>query len=261
MNTSHALDFLAEAVEQKLAYNTVKQKSAALKYFLRRAGKEDVANDPRWHSFMMGAFKLAPQPAPKPPIWPPDQALSYVAKQRRPRTLIEAGQEALLLLLLATALRIDDVSKLSNHFDVSDTEVRFYFVALRKCPKRACPIENFLLKRFPEDRLCPVQALIHFMDLTEDVRNAGADRLFISSTGNSATTDTLRRWTITILGKAGIRASAGSTRAAAASNARDKNVDINEILSSAGWAQESTFRRFYSREVLPARSLIVAPSD
>ena len=42
---------------------------------------------------------------------------------------------------------------------------------------------------------------------------------------------------------------AHSTRAAAASAARDSDIPINDILKIAGWAHASTFRQFYDKTV------------
>lgn len=163
----------------------------------------------------------------------------------------------MVLLMLATAFRVDDVQKLSIEFQVHDSVMQLSFLAPRKCPKRNVPVESFLLKRFPEDRVCPVAAILHFIDLSEEVRAPGVKQLFIHSKGGPATVPTLRRWTSELLKAAGIEATAGSCRSAAASRAA-KNLPVDEILSTAGWACESTFRKFYARDVLPARSLLIS---
>ena len=43
--------------------------------------------------------------------------------------------------------------------------------------------------------------------------------------------------------------SAHSTRGAAASRAMDQGIPIDSVLRSGNWAAESTFTRFYRREV------------
>jgi hypothetical protein len=42
----------------------------------------------------------------------------------------------------------------------------------------------------------------------------------------------------------------GSCRSASASAAVARDVNIDTVMKSAGWARESTFRRFYQRQVL-----------
>jgi hypothetical protein len=53
------------------------------------------------------------------------------------------------------------------------------------------------------------------------------------------------------LEESGIEATAGSCRSASTSAAVLQNLDVDQVLKSAGWAHESTFRRFYQRAVHP----------
>ena len=65
-------------------------------------------------------------------------------------------------------------------------------------------------------------------------------------------TDTIARWIKNAMGKVGIDTSvykAHSTRAAATSAAKGKQVPIDTILSAAGWSSESTFARFYDKPI------------
>ena len=63
-------------------------------------------------------------------------------------------------------------------------------------------------------------------------------------------TDTLSRWLkeVHVLKQSGIQKFTGhSTRAASSPAAKRLNVDIATILQAAGWANASTFNRFYNK--------------
>jgi hypothetical protein len=55
-----------------------------------------------------------------------------------------------------------------------------------------------------------------------------------------------------LLNGCGIEASAGSCRSASSSAAVARDVNIDIVLKAAGWAKESTFRRYYQRQVVKA---------
>ena len=62
----------------------------------------------------------------------------------------------------------------------------------------------------------------------------------------------MTKWAKASLALAGIDLNvyeAHSTRAASTSLALNRGVSLQTIIRTVGWAQESTFRRFYQREV------------
>ncbi len=93
-------------------------------------------------------------------------------------------------------------------------------------------------------------AIEHFLSISDDVRKSDEKFLFISSKGRRAHIDTLRHWVTELLHDSGIETLAGSCRSASSSAAVARDVDIDTVLKSAGWARESTFRRYYQRQVL-----------
>lgn len=239
------------------AFSTIKTRSSALKFFFRRSNRAFLTEDGRWRSFMKGVFRLSPPPLPTGDIWNPDIIINLVEhRSSRPTSFLEAAREALILLLLASALRVDDALKLSNNCQVFHQVMRLHFSQPRKCPKRNVPIETFLLKKFSSERACPVSAISHYQQLAAKIRLPGQNQLFISSKGRNAAKQTLQRWVGDVLRKAGIVATAGSCRSAASSHAENNGVSIPTILASAGWQSESVFRKHYSRPVLPASCLL-----
>jgi hypothetical protein len=138
--------------------------------------------------------------------------------------------------LLASGIRVDSASKLSKSVQRAPTFVVIPYLLPRKTgtsdPQVICMYEE-------NPRLCPVHALEHFLLLAKSVRKRSENFLFVSSLGTRAHIDTLRHWVTDLLSDSGVEASAGSCRSASTSAAVSREVDIDTVLKSAGWARES----------------------
>ncbi len=223
---------------------------AALKMFLRVYKRSDLADHPLLAMFAKGAKNLAPLPKEKPPIWNPEKVLQWLLTQPRPKSFILCASEALILILLATGWRVDDVWKLDAKVDLSDEKAVFFFREKRKCPIKGKHTLSRILPSFQgEKRVCPVQATREYVRLAQKIRK-DQSCLFVSSLGVRASKDTLRRWVQDLLTKCGISATAGSCRSAATNSALNRNWPIDQIMKSAGWSSENMFRKYYERSVV-----------
>ena len=98
-----------------------------------------------------------------------------------------------------------------------------------------------------------MEILRSYIDRTRSLRKC--DQLFISALKpyNAVSKVTISRWLKEVLYEAGIDVShfkAHSTRAASVSRAKNANVNINEILVSAGWSNSRTFHKFYDKVIV-----------
>lgn len=167
--------------------------------------------------------------------------------------------DALILLLLATGLRLDDVAKMGCNLQPLPDGIRIPFLHPRKCDISKRPLlPHQEVRHFAVDRISPVSAIRRYMDMAT-FRKPEADALFISSLGTNAASPTLGGWIKKLFEKANIKATPGSCRSAATSAAYLKNIPIHEILEYAGWRSECTFRAFYNRPVLKALSFLPDP--
>jgi integrase len=224
-----------------------------MKFFLKIYKRLDLSENPLLDFFSKGAQNMAPLPREKCEIWDPSTVLSWIQSQPIPSSFLSCAREAAILLLLATGWRVDDLWKLANKMQVTDEESTFYFASRRKCKIKGKYTLSQSVRRFKtNERVCPVRALVRFRDRANVIRKESMF-LFVSSTGKRASKDTLRRWVQKILSQAGIQASAGSCRSASTSAACERNRSIDDIMKSAGWSSESTFRKFYHRKVVPSR--------
>jgi integrase len=219
---------------------------AALVHFLQFFRREKVMFLPIVVKFVKGAENLAPPPVKKDSIWDAEIPLRCFMERDIPIDAASASREAILLLLLATGLRVSDVFNLSNDVTEENGSLRLPF--RRKCKTGWKPPKY--VKRFAScERICPVRAILLYLDLSRGFRQANENALFVSKLGKEASMDTLRIWVRKTLESCGISASAGSCRSAATSSAFDRSVPIDEILDSANWASQNTFFTYYKREV------------
>jgi integrase len=246
-NVDEILTFIQDYVDDRKSASTIRQVYAALLFHFRLHGCDAILRNPIILMFVKGAQNLAPPPRHKPVVWDPEIPLSFIRARPRPSEFLSAASEALLLLLLATGIRVDCASKMSARIVTRPLFCQIPYLLKRKTgwsePQRVRCLSS-------DERVCPVRAIVHYLDIAKHKRKSDEKFLFISSTGTRAHKDSLRRWIVGLLQASGINATAGSCRSASASAAFSRNDPIDDILKSAGWAHESTFRKYYKRQVL-----------
>jgi site-specific recombinase XerD len=241
------LSFLQELVDKKRAESTIRQAYAALLHYFVLYERTEIIKSPVVLLHVRGAQRLAPKSERVPFIWDPEVPLTWISQQPLPATFRRAGQEALLLLLLATGIRVSDAGRLSRRMSKSGLSWVIPYLENRKTG----PSAPQLVKAYSISRLCPARAIQRYLVKARAVRAENEPFLFISSLGTRASVDTLRTWVVELLEETGIKATAGSCRSASTSAAVLRNLDIDIVMKSAGWAKESTFRRYYQRALLP----------
>jgi site-specific recombinase XerD len=242
------LSFLQELVDEKRARSTIRVAHAALSHYFVLHAREDLLNHPIVKLHFKGAQNLAPVPTPKWVIWDPEIPLRYLLNKPLPTKLRPAGQEALLLLLLATGIRVSDANRLGKTLNIVQDVCAIAYLEKRKTG--ISPPQ--LVRRYENPRLCPVRALQLYLSLARPIRKVvEKEFLFISSKGVRASVDTLRNWVIDLLCVSGVKATAGFCRSAASSAACLRELKVDDIMSAAGWKRESTFRTYYHRMVHP----------
>jgi integrase len=240
------LSFVQEYVDKKRAASTIRQLHAALLHDFTLYRRPEIINLPIVTLFLQGAQRLAPASSERSPfIWDPEVPLQFINKPLR-----SAGKEAILLLLLAKGICVSDAHRLTKRMSKSGEVWMIPFLEGRKTG----PSPPQLVKPYSSAQLCPARALQRYLELANPVREENQPFLFISTRGVRASIDTLQHWVVELLDSAGIKAPAGSFRSASKSSAVARNVNVDQILKSAGWASESTFRRYYHRAIHSAQN-------
>ena len=89
----------------------------------------------------------------------------------------------------------------------------------------------------------------HVTSSDQGLRSPGAKNLGT----RLVTTETIARWLRMMLDNSGIDTTAfgaHSTRAAATSAAKCAKLSVNTMMSTAGWANASTFGKFYDKPII-----------
>jgi integrase len=185
----HVLSFLQLYVDAKRSASGMRSVHAALTHFLQFYRREKVMHLPIVVKFVKGAENLAPPTVKKETVWDAEIPLRFLCDREIPQDAPSATCEALLLLLLATGIRVSDAFNLSKNVSEENGILRIPFRSKCKTGWSAPK----LVRRFSSCvRICPVRAILFYLDLSREFRKTGEEALFVSKLGKAASMDTLR---------------------------------------------------------------------
>ena len=181
--------------------------------------------------------------------WDPNVVTNFL-KQATNDTLRDLTLNLTMLMALVTGQRAQTLHALKvSDMEFDDDSITF---TLSSPLKTRGPGVSVHFKAFSNPKLCVVNLIHQYLAKTKDIRKD--DRLLLSFIKPYAgvTCDTVRRWIVKVMARAGIDTrvfKAHSTRAAATSAARRKDVPLAAILKAVLWKSENTFVKFYNRPV------------
>jgi integrase len=210
--------------------------------------RNDLVDSKLFAFFYAGTQRKAPIPKQNHWIWDAGVPLRMIRDRAPPSSFLPAAQEALFLLMMATGMRVDDFYKMGDDFEVNNGVLTIPFVEKRKCKVGGVWTSSARVLAYPgSERICPLNALLLYSTFAVFKREPSEKALFVSSRGKRAAKATMAGWIRDILREAGIEAPAHSCRSASTSHAFMRNMDIDLILSSAGWSSDLVFFRHYQR--------------
>lgn len=177
---------------------------------------------------------------------------------------LEIGQLALKLatqLALAAFLRVSELAAIRiEGLVINEEGMTFSLLKPRKAQKKG-PLKVFTIKRILDYQVDPVSCAERYLELTEKLRDqSDSKHLFIGSVRphRPGVGSTVVGWIMSQLQEGGIDKqtfSAHSTRRAATSKAAVMGAPIQSIIRAAYWSSESTFFKFYRRDLYKEPSL------
>jgi site-specific recombinase XerD len=247
----NVLEFLQNLFIQGLSLSAINTARSTISFLAAYIDSKPVGEHPLVCRFMKGVRRLRP-PLPRYTcIWDTNIVVEYMANMTH-TDLKEITLKITMLLALLTAQRAQTVHALRlRNMTLSENSFKFEITDLMKNmePGEA----EICLHRFtPDSRLCIVTLMEYYLLRTEPYRKVSDDRLilvYIKPHG-PATVDTIRRYILRIMERAGIDIAIfkpHSTRAAATSAANRKNVPVRTIMANAMWRSSSTFAKFYNK--------------
>lgn len=254
------LEFLSELFHVGgLGYNALNTARSALASFLvLEDGASTVGNNILISRFMKGVFHLR---TPRPryvDTWDVNIVFCYLRKlsPANALSLRDLTKKLCMLMALISTQRAQSLQLLNlDNMILKGSSVTFHFSELLKQNRPGNAGYTLSMRAYPPDRrLCVVNYIKAYIRRTEEIRGQER-RLFISFRRPHAkvTSQTISRWIKDVMTAAGIDTSkykAHSTRAAATSAAHRADLPVSFILEKAGWTNEKTFRKFYSKPLL-----------
>ena len=156
------------------------------------------------------------------------------------------------LLLCQRAQTIETLDL--RYITVNEEEVHIAFPSALKYTRPGKHLQPVTLYKYErEPKLCPVKLITDYISKTSAVRQ-NQRKLLLSFTKphKAATIRTISRWLKIVLknAKTNVNIYQGhSLRTASSSKASMQGLNIQSVLKAGGWSRESTFAKFYKKEI------------
>lgn len=206
--------------------------------------------------FMKAVFRERPAFPRCRITWDPKLVLDHLTSlgQNKDLSLIQLSRKLAILMLLLTGQRGQTLHLLdTRNMTVSESRVVFRIGDPLKTSRPGDHLSELSFNAYPHDeKLCVVATIVNYLSRTKSIRGE-ITGFFITTKPpiKLAARDTLRRWTKNIMQAAGIDLtifSPHSTRSASSSKAALK-LPLSTIISTIGWAKESTFTKHYQKPI------------
>ena len=221
-----------------------------------------VGSHPLISQFMAGVQNLRP-PMPKyTEIWDVDDVLKCIQNLPQPLSVKQLSCKTAMLLALIVIPRGAEINMLDvDMMGLTRTKCIFTLKGLPKNKKKGKKTPELDFDNYKEDiNLCPIKSLQDYCDLTEPFRKINKETsLFLSlpKPHFAVSKSSTARWIKQVLKWAGIDTKiyqAHSVRAAATSKAFMKGLSVSDIIKKGNWSQESTWQKFYNKNIKPVSS-------
>lgn len=252
------LEFLTVLFHQGLGYSAINSaRSAIVTVISTCTDAPELGSSVLLNKFMRGVFLSKPTFPKTSFTWDVERLLHFLNKWSPPKTLSLSQltcKTASLLLILSGQRGQSIHSLLVSDVECNDTHVIVRYSGLLKTSRPGSHMPETVLPAYPEIGLCVVRTCAEYMKRTKSLRASDCKAFFLTCQRphRRAARDTVSNWVKRTLRLAGIDLAIftpHSTRSAAASAASETKLPLVTILRTAGWTRESTFRKFYHKEV------------
>ena len=253
---TYIINFLAELFQQGMEYYTVNSYRSAISAYHEFIDGEPVGKHPLVCSALKGVFNLRP-PQPKYVfIWDVEKVLNFmdslpVNKELSPKILT---LKVATLMSLTAASRCSEISVLNIKFMVrTEDSYIFTFDKLFKSWRQGKPPPSLEFAAYlPNKKLCIVEAVEDYLQLTKNFRNNVKHQFFLGivKPHQEVVKCTVSGWVKTFLGMAGIDTKlfkAHSTRSASSSKAKVSGLALQDILDRGNWSSSSVWQKRYHK--------------
>lgn len=258
-SVKYFLEFLTSLFKEGLQYRTINTIRSAVSMTHDSIEGIPMGKHPLVSRLFKGIHNLRPPQPRYVTTWDVDMVVEYCRSMGQNNTLSlkQLSQKLALLMALVEASRVSELQALDLRYRFYRPEgVFFQLPTLGKKRIVGAPPKEMMFGAFPEDsRLCVAKCLRRYEECTAQYRKmepSSPQPVFLSyiKPHGPVTSQRIAHWLKEILGSAGVNTAvfkAHSVRGASSTAASDKGVPIEDILRTADWSTDSTFRRFYYR--------------
>jgi len=251
------LEFLTSLYKEGLQYRTINTIRSAVSTTHDHIEGVPIGKHPLVSRLFRGIHNLRPPQPRYVNTWEVDMVVEYPKSmgQNDSLTLKQLSQKLALLMALVEASRVSELQALDLRYCLYRPEgAVFRMPTLGKKRVVGAPPKEVMFGAFPQDsRLCVVKCLRQYEKTTVQYRKmepGSPQHLFPSyiKPHEPVSSQRIAHWLKDILGRAGVDTTifkAHSVRGASSTAASEKGVRIEDILQTADWSTDSTFRRFY----------------
>ncbi|XP_033757307.1 uncharacterized protein LOC117339699 [Pecten maximus] len=259
-SAEHLVLFLTMLFREGLGYSAINTARSAVSSLssLYNSDGGNVGSHPLVTKFVKGVFTKRPSLPRYQETWNVSDVLDYVSSLSPSKTLSlkHLTWKLTMLLALVTGQRGQTIHliKLSD-FSFTDTGVTISFSELLKTSKPGNHQKPVHISSFKDNiQLCVVDVLRVYIAFTEKLR-CNESKLLIGTVAphKGICRATISRWIKCVMVNAGIDTDIfkpHSTRAAITSAALHKTVPLGQILATAGWKTDCTFKKFYYKNIV-----------
>lgn len=241
-----------------MGYDCINTARAALSSLGITLDGHRAGNHPLVVRFLKGVFNLRPPTPRYKDTWDVKPVLRKL-QSMTPLTelsLKELTLKLVMLMALTQAARVQTLHLLVlKNISIGEHSVSVWLGGnIKQCrPKFNVQFIQFF-EYTKDPSLCVCRVLKVYLNRTAPLREVDGekdDNLLISfiKPHRAVSKDTIARWVKVMLKWSGVNSTiytAGSVRAAAASQASAKSVPLCHIMAKAGWSRESTFAKHYN---------------
>ena len=259
--------FLTYLFEKGLQYRTIAGYRSMLSAVLSPIEGFKVGQHPTILQLIKGTFNSRPPVRRLLPEWNLNKVLRSLEKAPfeplRDTSLKLLTFKTVFLIAITCFRRCSDLQSLhigEGSVTVCSSGITFRRHGLSKQDRQSHFGATIFIPAFPENRkLDPKRCLYHYLKRTEKYRKQGdgqeEDHLFLSlnEPHKAVSIQTISNWIVQTIRLAldnkDMKVKAHSTRAIGPSYALLRGASLNSILAAADWSRDSTFARFYLRNI------------
>ena len=260
------LDFLSMLYEKGLSYSTINTARSMLSSILQLNVNSSIpfGQLPIVRRFMKGLFELRPALPRYKSIWDLNIVFNYFrGRPAAPElSLKELTLKLTFLLNLLSGQRCQTIKYLNtDNMELTTDKCIFHITDKVKQTRIGTHIPPLSFVAYPEDKkLCIISHLQEYLKRTTPFRKDSKQLLvsYVKPHG-PVRKDTISRWCKSVLFSAGIDISkfkGHSTRAASSTHLADNDINIKDIMLSAGWSNETGLFSNFTTNPLTLSSIL-----